>query len=235
MEFLATAWTEPDEGIWEVRGPRRHFTHSKVMAWVAADRAVRMVEERGYEGPAGSWRALRERIRQEVCTKGYNPAVGAFTQSYGSAELDASLLLIPLVGFLPATDDRVRLTIAAIERELTEDGLVLRYRDHEHIVDGLAGRESTFMACSFWMVDCLHLLGRADDARELFERLLRLRNDVGLLAEEYDTKLGRQAGNFPQAFSHVSLVNSAITLSSPLPVADAGGRTRLATAQRSDR
>jgi GH15 family glucan-1,4-alpha-glucosidase len=235
MEFLATAWTKPDEGIWEVRGPRRHFTHSKVMAWVATDRAVRMVEERGYEGPIDSWRGLRERIRDEICAKGYNGAVGAFTQYYGSEELDASLLLIPLVGFLPATDDRVRSTIEAIERELTEDGLVMRYRDHAHLVDGLVGRESTFLACSFWMVDCLHLLGRTEDARQLFERLLKLRNDLGLLAEEYDTKLGRQAGNFPQAFSHVSLVNSATTLSSSPSVSEADGDTRLARVQKSER
>jgi GH15 family glucan-1,4-alpha-glucosidase len=215
MKSLETAWTEPDEGIWEVRGPRRHFTHSKVMAWVAVDRAVRMVEELGHEGPVASWRELRERIHDEVCTKGYNANVGAFTQYYGSDELDASLLMIPLVGFLPATDDRVRSTIEAIERDLTEESLVMRYRYHDgaHLVDGLDGREAAFLACSFWMADCLHMIGRRDDARELFERLLELRTDLGLLAEEYDANAGRQAGNFPQAFSHVALVNAALNLS----------------------
>jgi GH15 family glucan-1,4-alpha-glucosidase len=214
MKFLETAWIEPDEGMWEVRGPRQHFTHSKVMAWVAADRAVRMVEEMGYEGPVAVWRSLRDRIHEEVCTKGYNTDVGAFTQYYGSDQLDASLLNIPLVGFLPATDDRMRSTIEAIERDLTEDGLVLRYRsDGTELVDGLAGREGAFLACSFWLVDCLHLIGRREDARRLLERLLELRNDLGLLAEEYDSLAGRQSGNFPQAFSHVALVNAALNLS----------------------
>jgi GH15 family glucan-1,4-alpha-glucosidase len=213
MKFLETAWTEPDEGIWEVRGPRRHFTHSKIRAWVAVDRAVRMVEEFNYEGPLAAWRELRDQIHEEVCARGYNAKVGAFTQYYGSDELDASLLVIPIVGFLPATDDRVRSTIEAVERDLIEDGLVMRYRDHDHLIDGLEGREGSFLACSFWMVDCLNMIGRRDDARRLFERLLALRNDLGLLAEEYDTKLGRQAGNFPQAFSHVALVNAALNLS----------------------
>jgi GH15 family glucan-1,4-alpha-glucosidase len=215
MKFLETAWREPDEGIWEVRGPRRHFTHSKVMAWVAVDRAVRMVEDCGYEGPVDNWRALRDEIHDEVCAKGYNTDVGAFTQYYGSEQLDASLLMIPVVGFLPPTDDRVRSTVEAIERDLTEDGLVLRYQAEEaHFVDGLEGREGAFLACSFWMADCLHMIGRRDDARRLFERLLELRNDLGLLAEEYDAAAGRQAGNFPQAFSHVALVNAALNLSS---------------------
>jgi GH15 family glucan-1,4-alpha-glucosidase len=213
MKFLETAWTEPDEGIWEVRGPRRHFTHSKVMAWVAVDRAVRMVEELGHEGPVTVWRALRDQIHDEVCAKGYNSDVGAFTQYYGSEELDASLLMIPLVGFLPPTDERVRSTVEAIERDLIEDGLVMRYRDKSHLVDGLDGREGAFLACSFWMADCLHMIGRHDDARQMLDRLLELRNDLGLLAEEYDAKAGRQAGNFPQAFSHVAIVNSARTLS----------------------
>jgi GH15 family glucan-1,4-alpha-glucosidase len=223
MKFLKTAWKEPDEGIWEVRGPRRHFTHSKVRAWVAVDRAVRMVEEFDYEGPVHSWRALREEIHEEVCTKGYNPEIGAFTQYYGSNELDASLLVIPVVGFLPATDDRVRSTIEAIERDLVEDGLVMRYRDHDHLVDLLEGREGAFLACSFWMVSCLNMIGRRDDARRLFERLLGLRNELGLLAEEYDTSAGRQAGNFPQAFSHVGLVQAALSLS---------GETRADTGDR---
>jgi GH15 family glucan-1,4-alpha-glucosidase len=223
MKFLQTAWKEPDEGIWEVRGPRRHFTHSKVRAWVAVDRAVRMVEEFDYEGPVDSWRALREEIHEDVCAKGYNPDIGAFTQYYGSNELDASLLAIPVVGFLPATDDRVRSTIEAIERDLIEDGLVMRYRDHDHLVDLIEGREGAFLACSFWMVSCLNMIGRGDDARRLFERLLGLRNDLGLLAEEYDTSAGRQAGNFPQAFSHVGLVKAALNLS---------GETRADTGDR---
>ncbi|MGA2036768.1 MAG: glycoside hydrolase family 15 protein [Acidimicrobiales bacterium] len=214
MKFVENGWTEPDDGIWEVRGPRRHFTHSKVMAWVAVDRAVRMVEECGYEGPADRWRVLRDQIHKEVCSKGYNADVGAFTQYYGSDVLDASLLMIPLVGFLPATDERVRSTIETIERRLTEDGLVLRYRAAEaHDVDGLQDSEGAFLACSFWMADCLYLIGRQEDARNLFEHLLDLRNDLGLLAEEYDTKARRQVGNFPQAFSHVSLVNAAFNLS----------------------
>jgi GH15 family glucan-1,4-alpha-glucosidase len=221
MKFVQTAWTDPDEGIWEVRGPRRHFTHSKVMAWVAVDRAVRMVEEFGLEGPVGVWRALRDQIHDEVCAKGYNPDVGAFTQYYGSDDLDASVLRIPLVGFLPATDDRVRSTVEAVERDLTEDGLVLRYRaENAHLVDGLEGSEGTFLACSFWMADCLGLIGRHDDARRLFQRLLALRNDLGLLAEEYDVKAGRQAGNFPQAFSHVALVNAALNLTGHPQVRD---------------
>jgi GH15 family glucan-1,4-alpha-glucosidase len=232
MKFIQTAWSQPDEGIWEVRGPRRHFTHSKVMAWVAVDRAVRMVEEFGHEGPVGAWRALREQIHEEVSAKGYNSDVGAFTQYYGGDELDASLLLIPLVGFLPAADDRVRSTIEAIERDLTEDGLVLRYRPEQaEPVDGLKGGEGAFLACSFWMADCLHLIGRHDDARRLFERLLQLRNDLGLLAEEYDSAAGRQTGNFPQAFSHVALINAALNLSehsvTGVPQDKAGLRARL--------
>jgi GH15 family glucan-1,4-alpha-glucosidase len=217
MKFLENAWSEPDEGIWEVRGPRRHFTHSKVMAWVAVDCAVRMVEECNYAGPVDAWRKLRHQIHEEVCANGYNADVGAFTQYYGSDELDASLLMIPLVGFLPATDDRVRSTIETIERDLTEEGLVLRYRDEARLVDGLDGREGAFLACSFWLADCLQMIGRHDDARRLFERLLGLSNDLGLLAEEYDLDAGRQAGNFPQAFSHVALVNAALNLSGQPP------------------
>ncbi|MGH9028376.1 MAG: glycoside hydrolase family 15 protein [Acidimicrobiales bacterium] len=221
MDFLETGWSQPDDGIWEVRGPRRHFTHSKVMAWVAVDRAVRMVEECTYEGPVDQWRKLRDEIHEEVLAKGYNDDIGAFTQYYGSDALDASLLMMPLVGFLPATDERVVSTVEAIQRDLTEDGFVLRYRAAEagH-VDGLEGREGAFLACSFWMADCLHLIGRRDEARELFERLLGLRNDLGLLAEEYDSVAHRQVGNFPQAFSHVSLVNAALNLSGHPPVAD---------------
>ncbi len=219
LDFVEQHWQDPDDGIWEVRGPRRHFTHSKVMAWVAIDRGVRSVEECGLPGPVERWRKLRDVIHAEVCDQGYNVEVGAFTQYYGSDGLDASLLMIPLVGFLPATDPRVRSTIEAIERDLTEDGFVLRYKAAEaHHVDGLAGREGAFLACSFWMADCLHLLGRSDDARVLLERLLSLRNDLGLLAEEYDAVAGRQVGNFPQAFSHVSLVNAAYNLSGHPPV-----------------
>jgi len=214
LDFVERGWQEPDDGIWEVRGPRRHFTHSKVMAWVAVDRAVRCVEECGMEGPVDRWRALRDQIHAEVCAKGYNADVGAFTQYYGSSALDASLLMIPLVGFLPASDPRVRGTIEAVERDLTEDGFVLRYRAEEASdVDGLSGHEGAFLACSFWLADCLHLLGRTADARVLLTRLLDLRNDLGLLAEEYDARAARQVGNFPQAFSHVSLVNAAYNLS----------------------
>jgi len=214
IEFVSENWNEPDDGIWEVRGPRRHFTHSKVMAWVAVDRAVRTIEEFEVKGPLEAWRALRTQIHDEVCAQGYNAKVGAFTQYFGADTLDASLLMIPLVGFLPATDERMRSTIEAIERDLTEDGFVLRYRaDQAHAVDGLEGHEGAFLACSFWLADCLNLIGRRDDARALFERLLALRNDLGLLAEEYDALAKRQVGNFPQAFSHVSLVNAAYNLS----------------------
>jgi GH15 family glucan-1,4-alpha-glucosidase len=214
MDFLESGWSEPDDGIWEVRGPRRHFTHSKVMAWVAVDRAIRTVEECGVEGPLERWKALRSEIHDEVCKKGYNADVGAFTQYYGASVLDASVLMIPLVGFLPASDERVRSTVEVIERDLTENGFVLRYRAADaHDVDGLEGREGAFLACSFWLADCLELIGRHEDAVALFEKLLSLRNDLGLLAEEYDAVAGRQVGNFPQAFSHVSLVNAAYNLS----------------------
>jgi GH15 family glucan-1,4-alpha-glucosidase len=214
MTFLETGWREPDDGIWEVRGPRRHFTHSKVMAWVAVDSAVRSIEEFGLDGPIDKWKQMRAAIHSEVLEKGYNSDVGSFTQYYGSDALDASLLMIPLFDFLPATDPRVRSTIEKVEKDLTEDGFVLRYRAEEASdVDGLTGREGAFLACSFWMADCLALLGRTDDARALFERLLGLRNDLGLLSEEYDSVARRQVGNFPQAFSHVSLVNTACNLS----------------------
>jgi GH15 family glucan-1,4-alpha-glucosidase len=215
MQFLEFEWDARDEGIWEVRGPRRHFTHSKVMAWVAADRAVRLCDEHGREGPADRWRALRERIHAEVCAQGYDPERGAFVQSYGSKLLDAAVLMIPLVGFLPPEDQRVRNTVATIERELMEDGFVRRYEESEDAaeVDGLPPGEGAFLPCSFWLVDNLALQGRVDDAGERFERLLGIRSGLGLLAEEYDTRLGRLVGNFPQAFSHVGLVNSAFNLS----------------------
>jgi GH15 family glucan-1,4-alpha-glucosidase len=208
LRHLETVWEQPDEGIWEVRGPRRQFVHSKVMAWVAFDRAVRSVEDLGLRGPVEHWRALRRKIHDQVCAHGFDPAIGAFVQHYGSTELDASVLLIPLVGFLPPEDPRVRSTVEAIERRLLCDGLVARY-DTASGTDGLPAGEGAFLACSFWLVDNLALLGRHDDARRLFERLLALRNDVGLLAEEYDPASGRQVGNFPQAFSHVALVNAA--------------------------
>jgi GH15 family glucan-1,4-alpha-glucosidase len=212
--FLQTGWTEPDDGIWEVRGPRRHFTHSKVMAWVAIDRAVRTLEEwPDLGGPLEEWRVLRHEIFTEVCEKGYNTKVNAFTQYYGSEELDASVLMIPLVGFLPPSDPRVVSTVEAIEKTLVDEGFVLRYRTApDGAVDGLVGREGAFLACSFWLVDCLHMIGRTNDAEALFERLLALRNDLGLLAEEYDPVSKRLVGNFPQAFSHVSLVNTACRL-----------------------
>jgi GH15 family glucan-1,4-alpha-glucosidase len=214
LQWLEKGWREPDEGIWEVRGPRRHFTHSKVMAWVAFDRAVRMIEEDGLDGPVDRWRALRAEIHDEVCREGLSEKLGAFTQSYGLDRLDASLLMIPLVGFLPADDERVVATVAAIERELVEDGLVARYRaDEENTdVDGLPPGEATFLPCSFWLAQVYALQGRLDEAETLFERLLGLRNDLGLLSEEYDVKAGRLVGNFPQAFTHLTLVDAALTL-----------------------
>jgi GH15 family glucan-1,4-alpha-glucosidase len=211
LAHLETCWQEPDEGIWEVRGGRRDFTHSKVMAWAAFDRAVLGVEEFRLEGPVERWRALRDAIHREVCERGFDPARNAFTQSYGSRELDASLLLMPLVGFLPATDPRVLGTIDAIERELVLDGLVRRYHTSSG-VDGLPPGEGSFLPCSFWLADCLALSGRKEEARALFERLLALRNDVGLLSEAYDTERRRLVGNFPQAFSHVALVSTALNL-----------------------
>jgi len=212
VDFVETAWREPDEGIWEVRGPRRHFTHSKVMAWVAMDRAIKLVERFNLEGPVDRWRTVRDAIVEEVCVRGYNPALGAFVQFYGSTQLDASLLMIPLIGFLPVSDGRVRRTIEAIERQLSHDGFVSRYETVPE-VDGLPRGEASFLLCSFWLADCLERLGRLDDACQLFERLLRVRNDVGLLAEGYDTESRQLAGNFPQAFSHIGLVNTAMNLS----------------------
>ncbi len=208
---LETLWREPDDGIWEVRGPRRHFTHSKMMAWVAFDRAVRSAEEFHLDGPIDRWKKIRDEIHAEVCREGYNADRGAFVQYYGSDQLDASLLMMPLVGFLPASDPRVKSTIEAIERELVVDGFVQRYASTAD-ADGLPPGEGTFLPCSFWLVDTLNLLGRCDDARRLFDRLVGLCNDVGLLAEEYDPNLRRLVGNFPQAFSHVALINSAFNL-----------------------
>jgi GH15 family glucan-1,4-alpha-glucosidase len=226
VDYLERVWNEPDEGIWEVRGPRRHFTHSKVMAWVAVDRAIKTVENYAVTGPLEKWRALRDEIHRDVCTRGFNAARNAFTQYYGSEDLDASLLLIPLVGFLPPDDPRVAGTTRAIERELMEDGFVRRYRaDKAPAVDGLPAGEGVFLPCTYWLCDNYALAGRQDEARQLFERLLSIRNDVGLLAEEYEPKTRRLLGNYPQAFSHVSLINTALNLTRPIgPAHDRGSR-----------
>ena len=212
ISHLEKIWMKPDEGIWEIRGERRQFTHSKVMAWVAVDRAIKDFERFKLAAPLDHWRKLRAKIHEDVCQHGFNRSVGTFVQSYGSTALDASLLLIPLIGFLPASDPRVVATIEAIERKLVVDGFVLRY-DLKKSDDGIAGDEATFLFCSFWLVDCLIMLGRRGDAEHLFNRLLNVRNDLGLLAEEYEPNLRRQLGNFPQAFSHIGLVNSAVNLS----------------------
>ncbi len=219
MKFLESSWQEPDEGIWEVRGGRKHFTHSKMMAWVAFNCAIRLAEacKCAVGENLDRWRKVRDRIHREVCDRGYNSQKKAFTQYYGSDSLDASLLMMPLTGFLPAKDERIINTIEAIERDLIQDGLVLRYRPDKENVDGLPGHEGVFLPCSFWLADCLHLIGRKKEARELFERLLALRNDLGLLSEEYEPVARRQLGNFPQAFSHVALVNSALILSDEHP------------------
>jgi GH15 family glucan-1,4-alpha-glucosidase len=214
LEFLESNWREPDEGIWEIRGPRRHFTHSKVMAWVALDRAIKAVELLGHDGPVDRWRGIRRELHDEVCREGYDSERDTFVQYYGADHPDASLLQIPLVGFLPPDDPRVKGTVAAIQRELMVDGLVHRYpTEGSRSVDGLPPGEGTFLACTFWLADNLALMGRRDEALAIFERLLTLRNDVGLLAEQFDPASGRQLGNFPQAFSHVALVNTANYLS----------------------
>jgi GH15 family glucan-1,4-alpha-glucosidase len=213
LDYLESNWRVPDEGIWEVRGRRRAFTHSKVMAWAGVDRCIKMVEGLGFSGPVERWRALRDQIHADVCAHGFDAARGTFTQYYGSRELDASALMFPLVGFLPGDDPRVRGTVAAIERELLHDGFVHRYTSSPD-VDGLPEGEGVFLPCSFWLADNLALLGRTDEARALYERLLALRNDVGLLSEEYDPTARRFLGNFPQAFTHVALVNTAANLKS---------------------
>ncbi|MFJ2178300.1 glycoside hydrolase family 15 protein [Streptomyces sp. NPDC087851] len=224
LGFLESKWREPDEGLWEVRGPRRHFVHSKVMAWVAADRAVRTLEEDpSLRGDVRRWRAMRDEVHREVCEKGYDPERNTFTQSYGSTELDAATLLIPRVGFLPPDDPRVTGTVDAVRAELGQDGFLRRYSATGSAVDGLPGDEGTFLVCSFWLADALHLTGRTAEAEELFERLLALRNDVGLLAEEYDPVARRQLGNYPQAFSHIGLVVTALTLTGVDPAAGDGG------------
>jgi len=211
LEHLEQVWSRPDKGVWETRGDPQHFTFSKIMSWVALDRGIRAIEGNKVEGPVARWREVRQRIHAEVCARGFNSELGSFVQSYDSKNLDASLLLIPTTGFLPADDPRIRGTIEAVERHLFVDGFVRRYDTHT-TDDGLPPGEGAFLACSFWLVDALLLSGRQDDARQLFERLLGLRNDVGLLAEEYDTGAKRLVGNFPQAFSHIALVNSAHNL-----------------------
>ncbi|WP_433604808.1 glycoside hydrolase family 15 protein [Dactylosporangium sp. CA-139114] len=229
MEFVERHWRDPDEGIWEVRGGPKQFVHSKLMAWVAADRAVKATEEFDLDGPVQRWTELREAIRAEILQQGYDPKRRTFTQYYGSEELDAAMLMVPLVGFLPATDERVVGTVAAIEEHLMEDGFVQRYTQHEDTdVDGLPPGEGAFLACTFWLADNYALMGRHEEARETFERLLALRNDVGLLSEEYDTQEKRLVGNFPQAFSHVPLIDTARTLSSALAATEARASEGLA-------
>ncbi len=214
LDFLAAHWHEPDEGIWEIRGPRRHFTHSKVMAWVAFDRAVKDAEAGGLDGPVDEWRRLRDAIHAQVCSSGFDARRNCFVQTYGSSELDGSLLLLPLVGFLPPDDARIRGTVEAIQRELVVDGLVQRYLTETNI-DHLPPGEGMFLPCTFWLADALALMGRRDEAEALFERLLRRCNDLGLLAEEIEPGSGHMLGNFPQALTHVALVNTAVLLSLP--------------------
>ncbi len=213
LDHLEKVWTKPDDGIWESRGGPQHFTHSKVMAWTAFDRAIRSAEDLGLESPLDAWRELRARIHHDVCERGFDAELGSFVQAYGTKHLDASLLLMPSVGFLPPEDPRVRGTLRAVEQRLVRDGFVLRY-DTAESDDGLPPGEGAFLACSFWLADAWIAQGREAEARALFERLLSIRNDVGLLAEEYDPRLGRQVGNFPQAFSHVALVDTALNLAS---------------------
>ncbi|MGW7528069.1 glycoside hydrolase family 15 protein [Streptomyces sp. NPDC054783] len=213
IQFLESAWRQPDEGLWEVRGGRQQFVHSKVMVWVAADRAVKTLEQnKDLKGDLEGWRRFRDEVHREVCEKGFDPERNTFTQYYGSRELDAALLLIPRVGFLPPDDPRVVGTVDAVRDDLGHGGFLRRYDTEDSVVDGLPGGEGAFLACSFWLADALHLTGRKDEARELFDRLVGLVNDVGLLAEEYDPVDGRHLGNFPQAFSHIALVNTALTL-----------------------
>jgi len=216
LEHLEQIWRDPDEGLWETRGGPQQFTLSKIMAWVAFTRSIEDAAHGGLEAPLDRWRKVRDEIHALVCEKGFDAEKNSFVQSFGSKALDASLLLIPLVGFLPASDPRVVGTVEAIERELIEDGFVLRYR-REESDDGLPGKEGAFLACSFWLASARYLLGREEDANRLFERLLALRNDVGLLAEEYDPHGKRFAGNFPQAFSHVALITTAMTLAGMRP------------------
>ncbi len=211
VDRLAETWQEPDHGLWEIRGPVQHFTHSRAMVWAAFDRAVQAVEKHGLEGPVERWRELREQVRAEVLDRGFDEGRNSFTQHYDTTEVDASLLVLPLIGFIDGDDPRMLGTIAAVEQDLMRDGLVLRYRT-ESGVDGLPGDEHPFLACSFWLVSAYVEAGRPDDAHALFDRLCGLTNDVGLLAEEYDVRGGRMAGNFPQAFSHLALVQAALRL-----------------------
>jgi GH15 family glucan-1,4-alpha-glucosidase len=223
LDHLEDIWKEPDEGIWETRGGPQQFTYSKMMAWVAFDRAVLLAEQLEYDAPVERWKTIRDAIHRQICENAFNKKKNSFVQAYGSSQLDASLLLMPVVGFLPGTDPRVRGTVKAIERELMPDGLVLRYNTAK-VKDGLPPGEGVFLACSFWMVSCLKAIGRSRDARRLFEKLLKLRNSVGLLSEEYDVKRKRLVGNFPQAFSHIALVNAAFALED--------GKTRRSRAHR---
>jgi len=212
MDYLETVWRDPDDGMWEARGPRRHYTQSKLMAWVAFDRAIALAEHFGLEGPLERWRQVRDEIHDEILDKAYDPRRNTFTQSYGSEALDAGALMVGLLGLLPPTDDRVTGTIDAVRSELGHDGFISRYAT-DATDDGLSGSEGQFLACSFWLVDALALNGREGEARELFERLLALRNDLGLYAEEYDVARKRQVGNFPQAFTHLALIDAARILS----------------------
>ena len=223
LEHLETIWQQPDSGIWEVRGGPQQFTYSKMMAWVAFDRAVLLAEQLKYKAPVEKWCTLRDTVHAEVCAKAYDAQRKSFMQAYGSNQLDASLLLMPVVGFLPGTDPRVRNTVEAIERELMRDGLVLRY-DSTKVEDGLPPGEGVFLACSFWMVSSLKAIGRVADARALFDRLIQLRNDLGLLSEEYDVERKRLVGNFPQAFSHIALVNAAFDLDDGIEVRERSHR-----------
>jgi GH15 family glucan-1,4-alpha-glucosidase len=218
LNHLARVWCEPDEGIWEIRAERRHFVYSKVMAWVAFDRAIKSAESFGLSGPVAQWRELRAQIFTEVCAHGFDTELGSFVQSYGSKEVDASLLLLPTVGFLPVADPRVSGTVRAVEERLLVNGFVRRYETRDG-VDGLPPGEGVFLACSFWLVDVYVLQDRRDDAEQLFMRLMSLCNDVGLLSEEYDPVARQLVGNFPQAFSHIGLINSAFNLTRPqIPV-----------------
>jgi GH15 family glucan-1,4-alpha-glucosidase len=217
LDFLEGHWQDPDNSLWEIRGERRHFVHSKVLAWAGIDRAVQAVERFGLDGPLERWKETRRQIHQEVCTKGFDPERGTFVQSYGSTGLDSALLLIPQVGFLPWDDERVTGTVQAVQRELMHDGFLLRYRTDSDGGDGLPGHEGAFLACTFWLADALYGAGHTEQAVELFDRLLDLRNDVGMLSEEYDPTTHRHLGNTPQAFSHVGLVNTARHLSASHP------------------
>jgi GH15 family glucan-1,4-alpha-glucosidase len=231
IEHLSRVWQEPDQGIWEVRTEPQHFTYSKVMAWVAVDRVIKSAETFGLEGPLDHWRNMREEIFKDVCARGFDAQMGSFVQSYGSKHLDASLLLLPSMRFLPIADPRIEGTVKAIERNLMVDGLLMRYYDSEKTVDGLPPGEGVFLACSFWLVDVYLLQGRRREAERLFRRLVGLCNDVGLISEEYDPRAKRLVGNFPQAFTHVSLVNSAYNLTdSKKPVHQRAQQTDAAVA-----